>query len=294
MSTQIVDTHLHLWDLREPGLSYGWLDVDPDPVLGRLGALKEEPWDALRFLRDTSHVELLAAVHVQAASAPGDPLAETEWLVAQRRRTGVPEAIVGRAVMLADDAPDQIARQLDATDTFRGVRDMTLPGHFEDPRLERALKALEARDLSWDLHCFHEEMATVLELVRRHPELPIALGHVGFPLERTDAYFTAWRAGIATLAKADNVVCKVSGLGMADHDWTVDSWRPWVEHVLECFGPERCMFASNWPVESLRDTYAAIVAAFEELTAGLPPDRRRDFFVGNATRHYRLDPKENE
>jgi predicted TIM-barrel fold metal-dependent hydrolase len=169
---------------------------------------------------------------------------------------------------------------------------MTLPGSFEDPRLERALAALKVRDLSWDLHCFHEEMGTVSELVRRHPELPIALGHVGFPLERTDAYFADWKTGIATLARAENVVCKVSGLGMADHDWTVDSWRPWVEHVLECFGPRRCMFGSNWPVEGLRTSYDAVVAAFEELTAGLDDSERQDFFVGNAARHYRLDPKE--
>ena len=292
MSVSVVDTHLHLWDLTQPQLAYGWLDSDPDPVLGPLGALKREPWDAARFLRDTEGVDLLPAVHVQAASAPGDPLSETEWLLGQQAETGVPQMIVGRAEMLADDVEDQIDRQAAATDSLRGVRDMTLPGSFEDPRLERALAALESRDLSWDLHCFHEEMGTVLELARRHPELPIALGHVGFPLERTEAYFADWRSGIATLAGAENVVCKVSGLGMADHGWTVDSWRPWVEHVFECFGPERCMFGSNWPVESLRAPYAAIVAAFEELTADLDATQRADFFVGNAARHYRLQIKE--
>jgi predicted TIM-barrel fold metal-dependent hydrolase len=293
MGTPVVDTHLHLWDLAQPGLDYAWLEVDPDPTLGALGELKREPWDSARFLRDTKAVDLLAAVHIQAAGVPGDPLAETEWLLGQQAETGVPQAIVGRAEMLADDVEDQIDRQLAATDTFRGVRDMTLPGSFEDPRLERALAALEARGLSWDLHCFHDEMGTASDLARRHPELPIALGHVGFPLERTDAYFADWQAGIATLAEAENVLCKVSGLGMADHDWTVDSWRPWFDHVLECFGPERCMFGSNWPVESLHASYDAIVAAFEELTADLDPTQRHHFFVGNAARHYRLHLKEN-
>jgi predicted TIM-barrel fold metal-dependent hydrolase len=293
MSISVVDTHLHLWDLSQTGMTYGWLDSDPDPTLGPLGELKREPWDAARFLRDAEGVDLLAAVHIQAASAPGDPLAETEWLLGQQAETGVPQAIVGRAEMLADDIEDQIDRQLAATDRFRGVRDMTLPGNFEDPRLERALAGLESRDLSWDLHCFHEEMGTALELARRHPELPIALGHVGFPLERTGAYFGDWKSGIASLAQAENVVCKVSGLGMADHRWTVDSWRPWVEHVFESFGPERCMFGSNWPVESLRASYGATVAAFEELTADLDATQRQDFFVGNAARHYRLQLKEN-
>lgn len=292
MSVPFVDTHLHLFDLARPGLAYGWLDDDVDPTLGPVSELKRTPWDARRFARDARHVDLLASVHIQAAG-PGDPLAETEWLIAQHEEAGLPQAIIGRAELLADDVEDAIDRQLAATPLFRGVRDMTMPGSFDDPRLDRALGALDARGLSWDLHCFHEEMSAVRDVARRYPGLPIALGHLGFPLRRDEAYRGAWEAGIVALAEAENVVCKVSGLGMADHEWTADSWRPWVRHCLETFGPERCMFGSNWPVESLYGSYDAIVAAYEELTADLDPGERQAFFAGNATRHYRLDPKED-
>ncbi|MBS1894606.1 MAG: amidohydrolase family protein [Actinobacteria bacterium] len=292
MSIPIVDTHLHLWDLDVPGLDYEWLEVDPDPFLGPLAEIKRSPWTAARFRRDSRHVDLLAAVHVQAASGPGDPLTETEWLVGQHREVGLPQAIIGRADLLADDFEEVVDRQLAATPLFRGVRDMTMPGKFADPRLDLALAVLESRGLSWDLHCFHEEMPLVREVAERHPALPIALGHAGFPLDRDDAYKAAWEEGITALAGAENVVCKFSGLGMGDHGWTVESWRPWVRHALAAFGPGRCMFGSNWPVESLYGSFDAIVAAYEDLTADLGADDRHGFFVGNAVRHYRLDTKE--
>jgi predicted TIM-barrel fold metal-dependent hydrolase len=131
-------------------------------------------------------------------------------------------------------------------------------------------------------------MAIARTIAECHPSLPIVLGHAGFPLERTDTYFGAWKGGIEELAKAANVRCKISGLGMADHDWTVDSWRPWVETCLEAFGPHRCMFASNWPVDRSYASYDAVVAAFEEITAGLSSDERNAFFSANAIDFYRI------
>ncbi len=72
--------------------------------------------------------------------------------------------------------------------------------------------------MSWDLHCFHEEMAVARRVTQRHLGVPTVLGQAGFPLERNHEYFKAWSAGLRELAKAEHVRCKISGLGMADHD----------------------------------------------------------------------------
>ncbi|SFS91026.1 amidohydrolase family protein [Saccharopolyspora flava] len=90
------------------------------------------------------------------------------------------------------------------------------------------------------------------------------------------------------LAQAPNVACKISGLGMGDHDWTTESIRPYVEHAIEVFGVERCMFASNFPVDSLFSGYGEIFDAFREITRDYSRDERLALFHDNAEKFYRL------
>jgi predicted TIM-barrel fold metal-dependent hydrolase len=288
MSTPFVDAHIHLWELGHPELSYGWLEGDVDPVLGPLAEMQIPLWNARRYLHATRHLDLRAAVHVQAAGAPGDPVAETRWLAQENDETGVPHVIIGRVEMLGEGVGSVLDRHLEVSSLVRGARDMTLAGRLDDPRLDGALEALERRGMSWDLHCFHEEMAIARRVAQRHQGVPTVLGHAGFPLERTDQYFAAWAAGIRELAKAEHVRCKISGLGMADHDWTVASWRPWFETCVEAFGVDRCMLGSNWPVDRSYASIDAVLGAFEELTAFLTAAERAALFSDNAIDHYRI------
>lgn len=100
--------------------------------------------------------------------------------------------------------------------------------------------------------------------------------------------FDGWRKAMIRLAEAPNVACKISGLGMGDWTWTTDSIRPYVEAAIEAFGVERCMFASNFPVDKLFSSYDAIWDAFDEITRGFPPTDRTALFHDNAARFYRL------
>jgi predicted TIM-barrel fold metal-dependent hydrolase len=84
------------------------------------------------------------------------------------------------------------------------------------------------------------------------------------------------------------VTAKVSGLGMFDHTWSVESIRPYVEEMLDAFGPGRCMFGSNFPVDRLYSSYPALVDAYRELVAGMSAGEQRAFFYENAVRVYRL------
>jgi predicted TIM-barrel fold metal-dependent hydrolase len=131
-------------------------------------------------------------------------------------------------------------------------------------------------------------MADALDLAQTFPDTQIILNHTGMPRKRDRDYVEAWRGGMRTLAAAPNIAAKISGLGMFHHDWTPDVIRPFVLDTIEIFGVERCMFASNFPVDKLQADYRAIWQAFDQITADFTPDERRALFHDNAVRFYRL------
>jgi predicted TIM-barrel fold metal-dependent hydrolase len=114
------------------------------------------------------------------------------------------------------------------------------------------------------------------------------IDHAGFPKRLDREYFERWRAGMRGLAAVPNVVVKISGLGQADHRWTVSSLRSWVRECIEAFGIERSFFASNWPVDRLYSSYGDVLDAYDERTADLREAEREALFAGNAERIFRL------
>ena len=106
--------------------------------------------------------------------------------------------------------------------------------------------------------------------------------------ERNPTYYQRWRQGLAVAASAPNIICKISGLGMADHHWTPATIRPYVLACIETFGPARSLFATNWPVDGLFSDYATLLSAYAEITAEFSADERRAMFSGNAERLYRI------
>ena len=116
----------------------------------------------------------------------------------------------------------------------------------------------------------------------------MVLEHAGWPTAVDAAGLAAWREGIDRLAALPNVDCKVSGLGMATHSLEAATLRPWIEGCLEAFGPGRCMFGGNFPVEAMYGDYATLLDSVVAAVAGLSEAERRAFFVDNARRAYGL------
>jgi predicted TIM-barrel fold metal-dependent hydrolase len=108
------------------------------------------------------------------------------------------------------------------------------------------------------------------------------------PVERDEAGLEGWRAGMRQLAACPNVAVKLCGYGMVDNHWTEDSMRPFVLQPIEWFGPERCMFGSNFPVDRLMASYSRLWAAYRAITAGFSNSEKALLFRGTATRVYRL------
>jgi len=299
MSTgrKIVDAHHHLWDLG--ACNYPWLMAkgvkrffgDPAPI--------QKNYLVQDLRQDAAQFELEASVHVQVGVAPGDEVKETAWLQQVGDTEGLPSAIVAFCELDQPGAPEVIAKHMRYS-RVRGVRQIIGRSDEEDaqsgsgslidvPRWRDNLEMLGELGLSFDLQMTPGQVGRVAEVLAKVPTTPVALCHCGSPWDQSQRGLESWREGLRLLASLPNVFCKISGLGMFDHNWTVDSIRPIVEVCIDTFGAERAMFGSNFPVDKLHADYTTIWTAFEEIASGLDDIDRHALFANTARAFYSID-----
>jgi predicted TIM-barrel fold metal-dependent hydrolase len=295
---QIIDPHHHLWDLERH--DYPWLRPETPHPAGDLTPICQS-YRIEDFLADAAGLELVKSVHLQAAMA--DPVQETAWLQAvadDPAGRGFPHGIVAFAD-LADPGVEAVLERHCEHANVRGIRFMvnyikgdplycmTSRGDWlRDPQWRQGYALLERYQLSFDLQVYHQQMADAAALAGRYPGIQMLLNHAALPVRRDPAYLEAWRGGMRTLAARPNVAAKISGLTMFHHDWTPELIRPFVLDTIEIFGVERCMFASNFPVDSLCADFATIFSGFKEIVADFSRSERLQLFHDNAVRIYRL------
>lgn len=293
---QIIDAHFHLWDLDEN--YYPWLsDGDRSSVVPNYSSLRRN-YLVSDFIKDSSSLHVLGAVHIQAEYDPTDHVGETRWLQAvadDPKSRDIPQAIVANIDLAADDAQ----AVLEAHMAFKNMRGLRQALHRRldespaydpllDPAWLRNFRLVEAFGLSFDLQFFPEQGASVLEVVRAHPGVQFILTHCGMPYFKNETRYGLWRHNMAALRALPNVAVKISGFGMFDADWNANSIRPLVEQLLDWFGVERCMLASNYPVEGIVKSYSDLWGAYAECLADLAPAEQAALFRENARRFYRL------
>jgi predicted TIM-barrel fold metal-dependent hydrolase len=286
-----VDTHVHFWDRSVPELGgYAWLDPDSvHPELGPFGAIKMPRYWADDFVAETRFANVSKSIHVQAAIGIDDPVEETRWLQAFADRIGTPHGIVAYVDLAAPDAPEMLERH-GAFANLRGVRDFRYDDYHTNAEWERGLALLAEAGLVLCDDPLLEQMEAAADVASRHPDVTYCIDHAGYPRRRDDDYFRDWRAGMRKLAAVPSTVVKISGLGMCDHAWTVDSIRPWVLECIDAWGVDRAFFGTNWPVDRLFSSYGDVLDAYEEIVSDLTRDEREALFHGNAERIFRLEP----
>ncbi len=296
---EIVDAHHHLWDLE--GLHYPSLMGKSEGVffLGDNSPICKNylPHD---YRRDSAHHNVIKTVHVEAECDRNSQIAETEWITKINAEHGFPNAIVAHAWFDEENSEEILATQA----TFplvRGIRSKPAtasspknmqpgaPRTMQDPKWLEGFSLLEKYDLSWDLRvpCWHLEEAAAV--ARAFPETRIVLNHTGFPWRRDDVGLALWRQGMQALAAAPNVHVKISCLCLPDGAWTLEGNRPIVLETIEMFGVERCMFASNYPVDGLRASYDLIYDSFKTIVAAFPHHEQDLLFSKNAMSFYRIE-----
>lgn len=283
-----VDTHVHFWDLKDPNLRYDWLQPNwVHPVLGNIDGLKVLQYMADQYIAETRFQNVTKCVHVQAAIGIDDPVEETHWLQEQADRTGFPHGIVAHCDLTSPDAASTLDRHR-AYANLRGIRDFGEGDYLVDPTWQRGYKLLAEHELVFCLDVIPENLGKARALAEKHPDVVLCIDHAGFPRARDEEYFQMWKRGMEEAAGAPNVVCKISGLGMCDNAWTVESIRPWVLASIAAFGTDRSFFGSNWPVDHLYSSYPDVVNAYEQIISDFSEDEQRALFAGNAERIFRL------
>lgn len=300
MPDRIVDAHHHLWDLRAN--DYPWLSDRVGPrMYGDYRAIRRDYLQA-DFRADIGTLPVAKSVHVQAEIDSDDPVRETRWLqsVADKPHGGgFPHAIIAYVDLSAPAA--EVKARLEAHGTYanlRGVRQMVhqvlvpameLPiNYLAHSRWQENLALLVDHGLSFDLQILPAQAHEAADVVARHPDLQFILVHAGQPRDQSSIGVAAWKNALILLAARPNIAIKLSGFGMFDANWTVESLRALVSHAIDCFGPQRTMFGSNFPVDGMMRGYADLWDAYERLTRGIDADGRAALFHGTAERIYRI------
>jgi predicted TIM-barrel fold metal-dependent hydrolase len=171
---------------------------------------------------------------------------------------------------------------------MRGIRDFSYGDYLVEPDFHRGFALLEKFNLVSSMAVARQDMEKLRALAGKFPNITIVVDHTGMPAERTDEEFELWKDGVAVAATCDNIRWKISGLGMADNDWTVDSIRRYVLTSIETFGVDRCFFATNWPVDWLWSEYDAVVDAYTEIVSDFTDDEKTALFSANAEAIHRI------
>jgi L-fuconolactonase len=270
-----IDAHQHVWTLARG--DYGWLTPALGPIHRDFG-----PGDLAPLL---ARHGIARTILVQAAPTE----AETRFLLDVAARTPFVAGVVGWCDFEAPDAPERIAK-LSGDPLLVGLRpmvhDIPDPDWLAKPDLAPAFEALVAHDLTFDALLRPQHIAAFLAVIDRHPELAVVIDHAAKP-DLTNGDLAFWREGISAIAARPQTFCKLSGLVTeAGADWTIETLRPVVAHLLASFGPDRLIWGSDWPVVMLRADYSRWFETALELLSDLSETDRAAIMGDNARRFY--------
>ena len=277
-----VDAHQHFW--RYSAQEFGWIN-------DAMAAIRRDfrPGDLLPLLQETG---VDATVAVQARQS----LEETDWLLELADEHDWIAGVVGW-VPLTDVGLEETLEQLSDKAKLKGVRHV-LQGeadeYMERDDFNAGIALLRKFSLTYDVLIQERQLPAAIRFVDRHPNQPFVLDHLAKPSIAAQE-LEPWRTHIRELARRPNIACKLSGMVTeADFDrWTFEDLRPYIDTVLECFGPERLMFGSDWPVCTVASSYARWVGAVRSCVAELGKDAQEAILGGNAIRFYHLEASSN-
>lgn len=298
---KIVDAHHHLWDLNNADTKYSWLMVtEGEAFFGDYAAIRKN-YLLEDYIEDTKNQNIIKSVHVQAEHDDDKPVNETAWLqnLADTHSSKLPNAIVA----FADFSKNNVSEILDAHQEYkntRGIRQI-LSYNKDEPKYSHAtedfmknstwvenFKYIRNRNLSFDIQIYKHQMEDAVNLANKYNDVLFILNHTGEPCYQSKEYIESWEQNMKKLAKCENVVAKISGLGMFDPNWTIDSTRIFVEKTIQIFGIERCMFASNFPVDKIFNSFDTYWNSFKEITKNYSENDKKLLFSSNAEKYYRI------
>lgn len=275
-----VDTHQHLWVMSER--KYDWLVPEYGVIYNDF-----RPEDVAQ---DVSSAGITGTVLVQAADTYDDTFYMLSVAAANPKIVGVVGWLPFDRTSEAEAALDLFAK----SKLIRGFRNLT--HNYEDPRwilrpeVQKTLEIMASRGFTLDMvsvNSAHNQ--AILELAERHGGLKIVIDHMGKPPIAGKGW-EPWAGELSALSQKPNVYCKISGLNTASApDFSFNDWQPYVDHVVDCFGSERVMLGSDWPVSLLNGDFTGVWQAQRDVIAGLSASAQDDIYFKSAAQFYSLD-----
>jgi predicted TIM-barrel fold metal-dependent hydrolase len=279
----IIDTHLHLCDYSN--LSYPW--IEELPALHRSFLVGD-------YDKACGPVEVEKMVFIQYECDPLQYKDEVAFVSSEAQKDHRLSGIVAWAPMERGAAVKPELEELAQNSLVKGVRRII---QFEEdmefclrPDFIEGVQLLPRFNLSFDICISHIQMANTIKFATQCPNVQFILDHIGKP-DIKNHLFQPWDAEIRELAQLDNVSCKISGMiTEADPDhWVKEDLKPYIDHVINCFGIDRVMFGGDWPVVTLAGTLQDWLTSLEWAVSGLSQDELKKLFCDNARRFYRID-----
>jgi L-fucono-1,5-lactonase len=275
-----IDSHQHFWQLAR--FNYEWLNAPGlEPI--RRDFL---PGD-LRPLLDAAGIDRCVLVQTQHT------VEENRWALGLAREHDWIAGIVGWVDLASPGCEEQLLEFRDQP-KFVGVRHITQDEPDDDfivrPEVLRGLKVLEKHGVPFDLLFYARHLKHVPALAAHLPGLKMVIDHLSKPKIK-EGLIDDWRRDLRAAARYPNVNCKLSGM-VTEADWanwTPADLKPFVQEALECFGPDRCMFGSDWPVCLLAGSYQRVVGALEEILGSVSEAEWGRIFRGTAAEFYGLE-----
>lgn len=272
-----IDAHQHFWALARG--DYGWLTPDLGQIYRDFGP------DDLAPLLQAQGID--GTILVQAAPT----VAETEYLLSLADKTPFIKGVVGWVDFDAPDARAQIIR-LATHPALVGLRpmiqDIADPNWMLGAALTPAFEAIQSNDLTFDALTLPRHLGPLRQLLAQHPDMRVVIDHGSKPMIR-ESVLDGWAEDMAAIARDTNAFCKLSGLVTeAAPDWAVRDLYPYVDHLLNTFGPSRLIWGSDWPVCTLASSYERWIDATDELLNALSSIDRSAILGGNAAKAYHI------
>ena len=278
----IIDTHVHLYDPAR--LDYPWLESVP----AIQGAFLMPEFDRAR-----GAIEIEGIVFAEVDAAPGRALDEAHFVDELAEEDSRIRGIIASAPVELGAAVAEDLERLRAIPRVKAVRRL-IQGHADPsyclrPPFVEGVREVGKAGLAFDICIYHSQLASATELVRRCPDMAFVLDHIAKPPIAAGGR-EPWAAEMRALAELPNVTVKISGVVTeADHaNWRPDEIRPYIDHTIECFGFERVMFGSDWPVVNLASSYQAWVEMLDGFLAGVSEADLQRFYRDNALKTYAL------
>ena len=290
-----VDGHHHVWRLRD----LTWLSGPQVPrIFGTYEPLCRD-YTIEEFKSDIASSDVVQSVYVQTNWPAGQSLDEARWVQSVADASGWPHANVAHADLADPDVGALLARLAELPLT-RGIRQQihwhanpqysfaSRPDLMNDRQWRSGLSLLTQLGLLFELQIFTSQMADGARLARAFPDTTFVLEHAGMLEDRSREGWERWREGMRQLAKERNVYVKLSGLGTFERTCSKELMRPVILETVEMFGPNRCMFGSNFPIEKIWTSYAELLAAYQSVLADFSLQERNEIMGNTAATVYSL------